>query len=136
MPRFVSSPRGAVQANLRQLPEIDVTENTLEHYRTLLNWSEMREQPPRCLRCGDANFTPLERVENCLVEMGTDGPMPFRHPRCGGGFKLKAVSFDQPVVISLTADGQPIGRRWDGSFVRWVRRFFCWVSSRFSEREK
>ncbi len=118
-------------AELRQSPANEAAKDMLEHWITLLDWSRMRKEPPRCLRCGGLNFIPLNQAGDCLVEMGENGPRPFRHPNCGGVFKVKEVAFAQPIGKCLTADGQRLDHRWDGPFVRWVRRLSCWVAGRF-----
>jgi hypothetical protein len=118
-------------AVLRQRSDNKVYETELERCTTLLDWSQMRRQPPRCLRCGSANFNLLEQVGECLVESREDSAKPFCHPRCEGVFKVKNVVFSQPVGMCLTPDGEPIDHRWDGAFVRWVRRLSCCVAGRF-----
>ncbi len=116
---------------LRRLPDNDASKGMLEHWTTMLDWSRIRKESPRCLRCGSLNFTPLQQTGECLVEMGEEETRPFRHPGCGGVFKVKEVVFAQPMGKCLTADGQRLDHRWDGAFVRWVRRLSCWLAGRF-----
>lgn len=105
----------------------------LEHVTALLDWSRMRTKPPQCLRCGSLKFTALRQDGECLVE-GRETSF-FYHPKCGGVFRIKAVSFDELVDLPLTAEGDPIGWRWDGAFVRWINRFICWLSGKRSRRD-
>jgi hypothetical protein len=118
-------------SGLRRLPDSEAVREAVEHWTALLDWSLMRRQPPRCLRCGCLNFTRVKQAGECLVETVANGTIPFRHPRCGGVFRVKQVVFARPVGRCLTADGSPADGRWDGGFVRWVRRLLCWVDSRF-----
>jgi hypothetical protein len=109
---------------LRLLPDFQASEGLEEHFRKLVTWARIRRVPPRCLRCGNRDFAPLERGEEFLLNDGEDDPVEFRHPACGGRFRVKEVLFSQPISRCLSADGELLEGRWDGEFYRWGRRLW------------
>jgi hypothetical protein len=119
-------------ADLAPLPLDPAAGRQPEYLAALRDWSRTRREPPGCLRCGCQGFTPLREDGDHLVVRDPGAAHPFGHPGCGGVFRVVEVVFEQPVPRCLTADGVPVGHRWDGSVVRSLRRLICWASGRFN----
>lgn len=120
---------GALVAGLTR-PGLQHSEGLADHLAAVRDWSRARREPPRCLRCGCRDFTPLRADGDGLTESGPGAGRPFRHPACGGAFRVREVTHDQPAAKCLAADGTPTGHRWDAALVRSLRRLLCWASGR------
>jgi hypothetical protein len=120
-------PRCHRLSEIEKIPDSEVLQDWLsgrwpppddwEYLTVLLDWSRMRKSPPRCLRCGGSKFIRLNLEEEYLVEEKADDEAePFFHPGCGGGFWMREERSSKPADKPLTAEGEPIGWRWDMMF--------------------
>ena len=109
---------------VRQLVEQSASPDLEEHLQARAEWARMRTQPPRCLRCGSHGFQSLRRGEEYIYLAERGAPAEFRHPGCGGRFRLKEVLFSQPIPRYLSAEGELLEGRWVGVFRRWARRLW------------